>query len=91
MEKLFVFSLLFFVFLNTQAQWTRKWGEEKSFIENKGQFESLYKIPEKNTVLYAYDGSQEDYFFLKNQLIFRFVQLSKKEKDELKKEMLKKK
>jgi len=64
------------------SQWTKTWGEEKSFIENKGQFEALYAIPDKSPILFAYDGDKEDYFFTKNKLIFRFITVEKKDKEE---------
>ncbi len=68
--------------VSQSSQWTKTWGEEKSFIENRGQFESMYSLPDRTNVLYAYEGSQENYFFSKNKLLFRFVKLANIDKDE---------
>lgn len=80
--KPFVFVLTMILYTQTFAQWSKTWGEEKSFIENKGQFEELYAIPDRSPILYAFDGDKEDYFFTKNKLVFRFIQVKMKEKEE---------
>lgn len=72
---------LLFAFSNQYAQrvnWQIQWGQEKSFIENKGQFEALYKIPVKEPVLYAYEGSKEAFFFTNRHLIIRLAEFKKK-------------
>ncbi|MCX7954705.1 MAG: PKD domain-containing protein, partial [Bacteroidales bacterium] len=64
-----------------QKNWEIRYGSEKAFILNVGQFNNevlgRYSTPE-----YAYDGSQEDYYFLKDGIVFRFTWLKEEEESE---------
>lgn len=82
MYRLFCFLVFVLFFYPSYSQWTINWGEEKAFIINKGQYENLYALSDKESIMYAYDGDKEDYFFSKNKLIYRFVEIEKKDKEE---------
>ena len=83
--KNFALIISFFIFLSVNSQrinWTIKWGQEKSFIENKGQFEALYKVPIRDGILFGYESSQETFFFTKNKVIIRLADYKKKNSSE---------
>jgi len=82
MRQLFYIIVFLIIYHPSFSQWTKTWGEEKSFIENKGQFEALYTIPDNSPILFAYDGDKEDYFFTKNKFILRFITVEKRDKEE---------
>jgi len=92
--KRIIITILTIVTINAFAQrinWTIRWGQEKAFIENKGQFEALYKIPDKTKIQFGYEGSKEAFFLTKNKLIIRLADYKKENEEEKEKNELEKK
>jgi gliding motility-associated-like protein len=66
--------------------WTNTLGLERSFIPNYGQFEQHGTDQVKPTVLYAHDGTGEDYLFTKDGVVLEFSDLKQAKKSEAEKE-----
>jgi gliding motility-associated-like protein len=84
--KLIVFFLLFYSGLQAQSIKDESWIVERkpvqSFIENKGQFSLRDKTLKLSKVEYAYDGSNQDYFFTKEGVVIELTDQQKRIKSE---------
>ncbi len=87
MIRLLIITILLFacsLIYSQRVNWQIRWGKEKSFIENKGQFEALYRIMFNKPIMFGYEGSHETYFFTNNSIHFRFAQYKKKTESTIK-------
>ncbi len=91
MKKLIIIFILLPLFSLSQNNWINKFGAEKSFIKNHGQFIIKKHNDFNNNVLFAYDGSNEDYYFTKSGVIYSFKKNKNKKVENNKKELEKKK
>ncbi len=82
MKRIFLLIFIINAVKLLNAQWTKQWAEERYFIENRGQFDVIYNLPVKDKIEYAYDGGEEDIFFTKNKVIYRFSAIKKKKYDD---------
>ncbi len=73
-----VFVFIALIANSQRINWEIKWGQEKSFVENKGQFEAIYKTPIRNGILFGSESSQEAFFFSKNKVTIRLADYKKK-------------
>lgn len=84
--KLILFFLLFCSGLQAQSIKDESWIVERkpiqSFIENKGQFSLRDKTLKLSKVEYAYDGSNQDYFFTKEGVVIELSHQQKRIKSE---------
>ena len=84
--KLSLFILLFYSGLFAQSNKNESWAVERkpiqSFIENKGQYSLRDKNFNISKVEYAYDGSNQDYFFTKEGVIIELTDQQKRIKSE---------
>jgi len=70
--------LIFLIATETKAQsekgWSSKWGDDRAFIENKGQFYIREGKTADKPVLYGMDASFSRIFFHQNGVTFNFTQ-----------------
>ena len=81
---LFVLLIIFEFVHSQKINWQVEFNDNKAFVKNVGQFNTEI-LPEHQIPLYAYDGSAEDYYFVKDGIIFRFKWIEK-ENDEYERE-----
>lgn len=67
---------------NGSTGWSASWNDDRSFIENKGQFYVRKSFGGDTRVLYGYDASFSRVFFKKQGVTFSFTQKSKPLKKE---------
>lgn len=60
------------------SNWKYSASDTKGFIENKGQFH----LPDEDTILYAHDGLNEDFYFTPNGLVLLFSKHQPRKKSE---------
>lgn len=94
MPRNFLFSLLILLALANYGlskanNWTGNLGNEKGFIENKGQFNVKTLNGKALKVLFAYDGGSEDYFFTQSGVVISYTQKEKRKKSDEEKLMRK--
>ena len=71
---------------NNEKHWSAKFGYQKAFIENKGQFSIPDVFGNPSPVLYAVDHGGTKIYFTKKGITYTFLEASKKQKDEREKE-----
>ncbi|MFN8117870.1 MAG: gliding motility-associated C-terminal domain-containing protein [Bacteroidia bacterium] len=84
----FSFLILTSLSLNSKAQgsntgsWSKKFGYQKAFIENKGQFSIPDAFGNPSPVLFAVDHGGTKIYFTKKGITYTFLESTKKKKDE---------
>lgn len=79
---LFILPCFLSAIYGQAVNWKDSLGAEKSFIENKGQFNMTTLKGKKIEVLFAYDGGSEDYYFTKGGVVLSYTQKEKRKKSE---------
>lgn len=87
--KSFLSSILFLVFIsstlvgqkNTTSSWSKKFGYQQSFIENKGQFVIPNSFGNPSPVLFAVDHGGTKIYFTAKGITYAFLETSRKQKD----------
>lgn len=77
--SLLIFNIYFILSLYSQNNWKINPFENKYFTENKGQWKN--KLINGNSVLFAYDGQNQDYYFTKNAVQIELIKKKWTEKD----------
>ena len=83
--------LTFFIFLsltvsikaqgNDKTSWSKKFGYQKAFIENKGQFSIPNNLDNSSPVLFAVDHGGTKIYFTKKGITYSLLETYKKQKD----------
>ena len=84
-----ILTILFFLSPTTsikaqgkdKATWSKKFGYQKAFIENKGQFSIPNDFDNPSPVLFAVDQGGTKIFFTKKGITYTFLETTKKIKD----------
>ncbi len=87
--KSFLSSILFLVFIsstlvgqkNTTSSWSKEFGYQQSFIENKGQFVIPNSFGNPSPVLFAVDHGGTKIYFTARGITYAFIETTKKQKD----------
>jgi hypothetical protein len=87
--KSFLSSILFLVFIsstlvgqkNIATSWSKTFGYQQSFIENKGQFVIPNSFGNPSPVLFAVDHGGTKIYFTKKGITYAFLETTKKQKD----------
>ena len=66
---------------NNATSWSTKFGYQKSFIENKGQYTISDAFGNSSPVLFAVDHGGTKIYFTKKGITYTFLETSKKQKD----------
>ncbi len=88
MKSTFLFYIAFWFFTsninaqnNKATSWSTKFGYQKAFIENKGQFTIPDAFGNPSPVLFAVDHGGTKIYFTKKGITYTFLETSKKQKD----------
>lgn len=66
---------------HTTSSWSKKFGYQKSFIENKGQFSIPNSFGNPSPVLFAVDHGGTKIYFTAKGITYAFLETTKKQKD----------